>query len=218
MEPRRPGRAGDRNRVEPGDAIGIGIRMPTDRTRLVAELLAPALSREWILGLPGAITLYATVGHDSLNGRPASHRWVNVITDPPMGVPHDAGIGGLACIGSPRSPINRMWWRHGLGRVPGRLSVAFDRDRLEARVGIETAGGTVEAHATFAPAGAPWAAVPQQYYVLSPDRAHLLQGDEWGVRHDGTGSVTGSTRVRVETFDTYVGLDLELGWDYVLGG
>lgn len=169
-----------------------------------------------ILGLPGAITLYATVGRGSLNGRPAAHRWVNVITDPPAGVAPDAGISGLACIGSPRSAVNRMWWRHGLGRVPGRLAVAFDRDRMAARVRIETAGGSIDVSAVFAPDGGPWTTLPQQYYVVSPDRQHLFQGDEWGIRHDGAGSVTASTFDRVDTFDTYVGLDLGLGWDYLL--
>src|SRR5258708_4914251 len=62
----------DHNRVEPGDAIGVAIRMPKDRAPIVAELLTPALSSEWILALPAAITLYATVGHDLVNGRPAS--------------------------------------------------------------------------------------------------------------------------------------------------
>ena len=33
----------DHNRVAPGDAIGIAIRIPEDRTRLVADLLAPGV-------------------------------------------------------------------------------------------------------------------------------------------------------------------------------
>ncbi|HET7180911.1 MAG TPA: hypothetical protein VFI15_01625 [Candidatus Limnocylindrales bacterium] len=97
----------DRNRVEPGDAIGIVVRVPKDRAHVVAALLMPSVAADWILGLPGAITLYATVGRDSVNGRPASHRWVNVITDPPDGVPPEAGIGGLACIGAPSNAVNR---------------------------------------------------------------------------------------------------------------
>jgi len=209
--------ARDHNRVEPGDAIGIAIRIPKDRARIVAELLAPSISVAWILGLPGAITLYATVGRDSLNGRPASHRWVNVITDPPAGVPPDGGVGGLACVGAPSDAVNRMWWRHGLGRVPGRLSVALDRDRFEARVRIVTAGGSITADAEFEPAGEPWVALPQHYYVLSPGLPVLLLGDEWGTRHDGSGSVASSTPQGAEAFEAYVGLDLDLGWDYMLG-
>lgn len=217
MKPGTRGLPDDRNRVEPGDAIGIGIRIPRARIEIVAGLLAPALSRVWILGQPGTITLYATVGRDSLNGRPASHRWVNVITDPPSGVPADAGIGGLACIGSPTSAVNRMWWRHGLGRVPGRLAVEFDRRRMAARVRIDTAGGRMVVDSAFSPDGAPWAAVPQQYYVLSPDRTRLFLGDEWGIRHDGAGSLSWSSVDGVASFDTYVGLDVDLGWDYRLG-
>ena len=207
----------DHNRVEPGDAIGIAIRVPADRLQVVADLLAPSVPAERVHGLTGSVTIYPTIGRDSLNGRSVPHRWVNVITDPPAGVPPDDGIGGLACIGAPSGAINRMWWRHGLGRVPGRLSVALDRDRWQARVRIATAGGTMTAAAAFEPAGEPWVALPQHYYVLNPDPPVLLVGDEWGTRHDGSGSVEFRTPQGVEVFEAYVGLDLDLGWDYVLG-
>ena len=208
----------DHNRVEPGDAIGIAIRVPEDRTRLVADLLAPGVPTERVMSVGGVITIYATVGRDSLNGRVVGHRWVNVITEPPAGVQPDDGIGGLACIGAPSSPINRMWWRHGLGRVPGRLSVALDRDRWKARVRIATAGGTMTAAAAFEPVGEPWEALPQHYYVLDQGPPVLLTGDEWGTRHEGAGSVEFRTSRDVDAFDAYVALDLDLGWDYVLGG
>jgi hypothetical protein len=208
----------DRNRVQPGAAIGIAIRVPEDHSRLVADLLAPGVPPERVMSITGWITIYPTIGHDSLNGREVPHRWVNVITDPPADVPPDDGIGGLACIGAPSSAINRMWWRHGLGRVPGRLSIALDRDRWEARVRIATAGGTMTATAVFEPVGEPWAALPQHYYILGQDPPVLLAGDEWGTRHDGSGSVEFRTPRGVEVFGAYVGLDLDLGWDYVLGG
>ncbi len=208
----------DHNRVEPGDAIGIAIRVPVDRLHVVADLLAPGIQAERVMDLTGSVTTYATVGRDSLNGRSVPHRWVNVITDPPAGVPPDDGIGGLACIGAASGAINRMWWRHGLGRVPGRLSVALDRDRRRARVRIATAGGTMTATAMFESAGEPWAALPQHYYILGQHPPRLLVGDEWGTRHDGTGSVEFRTPQGVEVFEAYVGLDLDLGWDYVLGG
>jgi hypothetical protein len=208
----------DHDRVEPGDAIGIGIRVPMDRLRVVADMLAPGIQAERIMDLPGSVTIYATVGQDSLNGRSVPHRWVNVITDPPAGVPPDDGIGGLACIGAPSGAINRMWWRHGLGRVPGRLSVALDRDRWQARVRIATAGGTMTATAVFSPIGEPWVYLPQHYYVLVTEPPVLWVGDEWGTRHDGSGSVEFRTAHGVEVFEAYVGLDLDLGWDYVLGG
>lgn len=206
----------DHNRVELGDAIGIGIRVPADRMRVVADLLAPGVPAERVWSLTGSVTIYATIGHGSLNGRPVPHRWVNVITDPPVGVQPDDGIGGLACLGTPSGAINRMWWRHGLGRIPGRLSVALDRDRWQARVRIATAGGTMTATATFEPAGEPWVALPQHNYVLNPDPPVLLVGDEWGTRHDGLGSVEFRTPRIHDVFEAYVGLDL--GRDYVLGG
>jgi hypothetical protein len=208
----------DHNRVEPGDAIGIAIQVPEDRASIVAELLAPSVSAELVLGLDGPLTIYATVGTDSLNGRRVPHRWVNVITDPPAGVPSDEGLGGLACIGSPSSAVNRMWWRHGLGRVPGRLSVVLDRERRRGSVRVATAGGTITATASFEPTGEPWVYLPQRYYVLVTDPPLLWLGDEWGTRHDGAGSVEFRTPHGVEVFEAYVGLDLDLGWDYVLGG
>lgn len=218
MDGRRTHVRRDHNRVEPGDAIGIAIRIPEDRTRLVADLLAPGVPTERVMSVVGSITMYPTVGHDSLNGRPVPHRWVNVITDPPAGVPPDDAIGGIACIGTPSYAINRMWWRHGLGRVPGRLSLTLDRERWAARVRIATAGGMITATAAFEPAGEPWVALPQHYYVLGQDPPLPLVGDEWGTRHDGSGSVELRTSRGVEVFEAYVGLDLDLGWDYMLGG
>jgi hypothetical protein len=208
----------DHNRVEPGDAIGIGIRVPDERVRVVADLLAPEIPVERVMDLPGSVTVYATVGRDSLNGRPVPHRWVSVITDPPAGVPPEDGIGGLACIGASSSPISRMWWRHGLARVPGRLSVALNRDRRKARVRIATSGGTMMATAAFESAGEQWAALPQHYYVLGPDPPVLLVGDEWGTRHEGSGSIEFRGPQGLVVFEAAIGLDLELGWDYVLGG
>lgn len=185
--------------------------------RVVAELVAPSVPPELVLGLTAPVTVYATIGRDTLNGRPLSHRWVNVITDPPAGVPPDHGLGGLACIGAPSSTINRMWWRHGLGRVPGRLSLALDRDVWEARVRVATGSGTMTAIATFASKGEPWVFLPQHYYVLNPDRPARFIGDEWGTRYDGAGSVEFHGPRGHEVFAAYVGLDLDLGWDYVLG-
>jgi hypothetical protein len=69
----------------------------------------------------------------------------------------------------------------------------------------------------FEPAGEPWVALPQHYYVLTPGRPVLHFGDQWGTRHDGSGSVASWTEQRAEAFEAYVGLDLDLGWDYVLG-
>ena len=63
----------DHNRVEPGDAIGIAVRVPEDRTHLVADLLAPGVRVELVSGVKGPITFYPTVGTDTLNGRPARH-------------------------------------------------------------------------------------------------------------------------------------------------
>jgi DNA-binding transcriptional LysR family regulator len=211
--PRRP----DHNRVEPGDAIGVAIRIPVEHHDVVVDLLAPHIDRSLVEDQQDFITVYPTTGRDLLNGRPVRHCWVNVLADPPAAVPHDDAIGGLACIGAPSNLVNRMWWRHGLGRVPGQLRLTLDRAKLHATVRIATEGGLFTAIAGFESEGEGWAALPQHYYLLDPDRRRLLTGDEWGTRHDGRGSVT-FVGPRGETaFETYVGLDLDLGWDYLLG-
>jgi hypothetical protein len=109
---------GDHNRVEPGDAIGIAIRVPMERVQVVVDLLAPGVPPELVLRQRDDITVYPTIGRDLLNGRPVTHRWVNLIADAPPGVPADEAIGGIACIGAESSPISRMWWRQGLGTSP----------------------------------------------------------------------------------------------------
>ena len=188
----------DHNRVEPGDAIGIAIRVPGEHLRVVAELLAPSVPADLVLGRSGPVTIYPTIGRDTLNGRPVSHRWVNVIADPPVGVPADDGIGGLACIGAQSSAINRMWWRHGLGRVPGRLWVALDRISWRAHVRIATSGGTLTANAAFQAVGEAWEALPQHYYLLGRSPAVVLVGDEWGntTRRVGVSRVPRARRQR----------------------
>src|SRR5262245_57977381 len=207
----------DHYRVEPGAAIGVSIPVPVERIDVLVDLLGPGVPPELLLGHREPIGIYPTVGRDTLNGRPVGHRWVNVIGDPPAGVSADDGIGGIACIGAPSSPISRMWWRHGLGRVPGRLWLVLDREPLRAQVRIATAGGTLRAEAQFDDAGEAWTALPQHYYILTRNPPHMLIGDEWGTRHDGSGRVEFEGPGRHVTFDTYIGLDTDLGWDYVLG-
>lgn len=206
----------DHYRVEPGDAVGISIRVPDAQRELLVELLAPGVPAELVRRQRGEISLYPTTGRDTLKRRSVGHRWVNVITDPPAGTPDEEAIGGLACIGTPSSPVSRMWRRHGLGRVPGRVSLSVERAPLRARSRIVTAVGTLQVAAAFHAAGERWSVRPQHYDVLTTDPPHLLLGDEWGTRHDGSGRVVfDGPGGRVE-FDASVGLDLDLGWDYVL--
>lgn len=207
------------NRVDPGEALGVSIRIPIEHRQVVADLLAPHIPSNLIIAQASPITVYPTVGRDTLDGRPIAHRWTNVLGDPPAGISPDAGLGGLACIGAPSNAVNRMWWRHGLGRVPGRLWMWVDPDRRRARTRIVTVGGTLTAIATFDANGEAWDALPQSYHAWGLQGWRLLQGNEWGVRWDGSGSVefarTDGTSV---TFETYIGLDTDLGWDYRLPG
>jgi hypothetical protein len=217
MTSRLPAGRSDHYRVEPGDAIGLSIHVPVERSAVLVDLLGPGVPPALVLSQRDPIALYPTIGRDTLNGRPIAHRWVNVIGEPPAGVTADDGIGGIACIGAPSSPISRMWWRHGLGRVPGRLWLVLDHEPLRARVRIATAGGTLRADARFEAADEPWTALPQHYYILNTDPPRMLTGNEWGKRHDGSGRIVFDGPDGHVTFDAYVGLDTDLGWDYVLG-
>jgi len=170
--------------------------------------------RDRVTGRTSFITLYATVGRDLLDGRPVRHRWVNVISEPPAGIPGDDAIGGLAYVGSPRSPIGRMWARAGLPVVPGRLWLSIDRARRTARLQIVTAGGRVRAAIAFEPAGLPWSVRPQHYYLMDPERPILYAGDESGVAHDGVASVTLDGTHRTADLVAAASVDLEVGWDY----
>lgn len=213
----RPPRRPDHNHVDAGDAIGIAIRIPVERLAVVADLLAPHVASELVLGQPDFVTVYPTIGRDTLNGRRVPHRWVNVICDPPTGIPRDAGIGGLACIGAPSSAINRMWRRRGLTLVPGRLWMTLDRDPLRARVQITTKGGTLTTSATFGSTGEAWEILPQHYHLMDPARPLVFMGDEWGTTHEGRGRVEFRTQTGIEALNADTNLDLDLGWDYVFG-
>ena len=214
----RPPARPDRDRVEPGDAVGVSIRIPVERLTVVADLLAPHVPRERVLEQRDFATLYPTVGWDSLNGRRVRHRWVNVISDPPAGVPPDRGIGGLACIGVPADAINRMWRRQGQVVVPGRLWLQIGRDPLRARARITTAGGILTADASFERVGEPWDVLPQHYHLMDPERPLVFLGEEWGTTHTGRGVVEFEGRGHRASFEAEVNLDLDLGWDYRFGG
>jgi len=210
----RPPRRVGRNVVRQADAVGIGVRIPVGSLDLVADLLSPAVPADRVTSQTSFVTLYATVGDDLLDGRHVRHRWVNVISDPPPGVPADDAIGGLAYIGAPGSQIGRMWGRAGLPVVPGRLWLSIDREWRTARVVIRTAAGRVRADITFEPVGVPWSFRPQHYYLLDPARPILYTGDEDGVSHDGVAMVTIEGIRRSATLAADASVDLEVGWDY----
>jgi hypothetical protein len=212
----RPPQRADHNRVEPGDAIGIGLRIPEARLHVLVDLLSPAVDPELILVQRDFVTAYATVGRDTLNGRSVPHRWVNVIGDPPPGVEPEDGIGGIACIGAPSSPIYRMWRRAGLAVVAGRLSLALDQTRRTVNVRISTRGGTLTTVARYEAGGEPWSFLPQRYYLTDPRRQVLYTGDEWGTAHAGAGVVEFTGDRGTEVFEVVASVDLDLGWDYTL--
>ncbi len=210
----RPPRRTDHNRVEPTDAVGMGVRIPVEHLEWVAELVAPCVPRARIARQTSFITLYATMGTDDLNGRRVGHRWVNVISDPPPGV-DPIWIGGFAYIGSAGSPIGRMWARVGQVVVPGTVRLSIDRRQRRAEFFIGTAGGTVSASAEFDARGERWTYLPQRYYLMDPARPIHYRGDEWGLAHAGRASVRATGSSGSSEFEADASVDLEVGWDYV---
>ena len=208
----------ERWRVEPGNAVGLAIRVPIEHIEPVLALFNPVITRSSIVPPGNYPTLYVTTGHGTLNNRPVPHRMVNVICEPPPWVAvTPPAIGCLAWVGAPSNPVNQLFWRFGFGRIEGRLSLKIDQHHLNARASIATNGGVLQVIATIAKEGEPWNALPQQFIGMNPAIPAFCRGDEWGVRYDGSGTVSFlSSAGAVEKFVTYVGLDLELGWDYIL--
>jgi hypothetical protein len=220
---RRP----DHNRVVPGDGVGVAIWVPVEQVDVAVGLLAPHIPEAALRAERSDIVLYATVGRDTLNGRPVGHRWVNILGEPPdAGEDHpfpDSGaavpsfaVGGMGFIGAPRASITRMWIRAGLPHVPGRIRrLRLDRAAHRVTVAIETAGGDIAATGSFAAAGDRWESHPTRYHIVTAQPPVVYHGDEWGTRHDGSGTATWTdSRGRRGSFETYVGVDVDLGWDY----
>jgi hypothetical protein len=204
--------------VKPGDAVGLAIRIPIEHIEPVLALFNPVITRSSITPPDNYPTIYVTIGHGTLNNRPTPHRLVNVICEPPPWVSvTPPAIGCLAWVGAPSNPVNQLFWRQGYGRIEGRLSLHIDDDHLHARARIATNGGVLQVIATVANEGEAWNALPNQFINMNPDIPAYCRGDEWGVRHDGSGTVSFQWNDGMqEIVDTYVGLDMELGWDYVL--
>ena len=206
----------ERWRVEPGDAIGIAIRVPGDKLDLALNLVKPAVKPSDIVPPDNFPTFYITTGKGIHNGRETLHKFLNVICDPPPWISASPAFGSLAWVGSPRYSPNRLFWRHGYKKGHIRIALDVNRDFLSARARLHANGYTLQVEATFPAEGEYWETLPQNYCSMDPKTRVVVQGDEWGVRHDGTGivSIQGKDG-RQEKFETYVGLDTQLGWDYL---
>jgi hypothetical protein len=125
-------------------------------------------------------------------------------------------VGSLAWIGTQNSSPNRLFWRHGFKKGHARIILAVSSDQLSARARINANGYTLQVEAAFPRAGEYWETLPNNYCGMDPKTRLVIKGDEWGVRHDGKGIVfiQGADGTK-EKFEAYVGLDTELGWDYV---
>jgi hypothetical protein len=207
----------ERWRVEPGDAIGIGIRIPVDKIDLALNLVKPTVKRSDITPPDNTPTFYLTVGKGVLNGRNTSHKFLNVLCDPPPWVSASPAIGSLAWIGAQSSPPYRLLWRHGFKKGPAHITLTVSNDHLSARARIGANGYSLLVEATFPREGEYWESLPMHYCGMDPKTRRVIKGDEWGVRHDGTGLVSiKKVNGKTASFETYVGLDTQLGWDYIL--
>ena len=204
-------------RVEPGNAVGIAIRIPGDKLDLILSLFKPTIKRSDILPADNYPTIYLTQGRGIHNGRVTSHKFLNVICEPPPWISVSPALGSLAWIGSPRSSPNRMFWRHGYKKGYARISLSVNNNNQSAHASINANGYSLQVEAKFPKAGEYWETLPNNYCGMDPKTRIVVQGDEWGVRHDGTGIITiGKKNGKAESFEAYVGLDTQLGWDYTL--
>jgi hypothetical protein len=207
----------ERWRVEPGDAIGVAIRIPVEKIDLALNLVKPVVKRSDIVPPDNYPTFYVTTGNDTLNGRKTPHKFLNVLCDPPAWISDSPAVGSLAWIGAESSPPNRLLWRHGFKKGHARISLSVSKDYLSAHARISANGFALWVEATFPPNGEYWETLPNHYCSMDPRTRLVIKGDEWGIRHDGSGIVHIQNKSRKnEKFETYVGLDTRLGWDYIL--
>jgi hypothetical protein len=207
----------ERWRVEPGDAIGIGIRIPGDKLDLVLNLFKPVVKKSHLIPPDNYPTIYVTHGKGVHNGRETTHKFINVICEPPPWISVSPALGSLAWIGSPRSSPNRLFWRHGYKKGHARISLSVSDDHRSAHARINANGYTLQVEATFPVEGEYWDTLHQNYCGMDPKTRVVVQGNERGVRYDGTGIVTIKKKNgKAESFEAYIGLDTQLGWDYTL--
>jgi hypothetical protein len=126
-------------------------------------------------------------------------------------------VGSLAWIGAQSSPPNRLLWRHGFKKGSAYITLVVRNDNRSARARISANGYSLWVEATFPPEGEYWETLPNYYCGMDPKTRLVIKGDEWGVRHDGAGIVSIQKKNgKIQKFETYIGLDTQLGWDYIL--
>jgi len=122
----------ERWRVERGDAIGIGIRIPIDKIDLTLNLVKPPVKRSNIVPPDSYLTFYITTGNDILNDRSTTHKFLKVLCDLPPWISESVAVGNLAWIGLQNSPPNRLLWRHGFKKGSARIALEVSGDFLSA--------------------------------------------------------------------------------------
>lgn len=171
-------------RVDPGNAIGVAIRIPVECIGLALDFLGASVKRSEIISYP---VFYVTTGNGVLNGRPTSHKFLNVICDPPPWCSASPALGVVAWIGVRRSPPNQLFWRHGFKQGHARISLDVSSDNLSARVRLTANDCVLQLSAIFPPEGEAWNMLPNHLFGMDRDVQAQSYGDEWGFRYDGSG-------------------------------
>ena len=143
-------------RVEPGDAVGLAIRIPVEHINLAIALLSPVVKRSTIAPADNFPTFYVTRGKGTHNGRRVPHKFVTVICNPPPWISADPALGILTVISAPRDPGAQFFWQAGYGQVIGQISLKVTDDHQTARARIATDGGVLRVNATLPADGETW--------------------------------------------------------------
>ena len=194
---------GDRWKVE--GAIGVAVRIPPERMAAIGELLAAGTS------LPAPLVfdnLYFTTGRGTLNGRPTEHTKITVASESPSDSPPFI-VPLPAIVADPDSATARMMWKHGYTRIEGDIRISTDGTAVE----VTTGGGRLRAAAVFDGETSTWSRTAELRPTVDSPTGHI--GPEGGTRTHGSGQVTVAPNNRTPSqFDTYIGLDTDLFFDY----
>jgi hypothetical protein len=197
--------AGQDDRWKVDGAIGVSVSVPSERMAEVGELLTAGLDSPVSLAFRG---VYFTTAHGTVNGQPIEHTKITLMGDQPSDTPpipfHLPGV-----VGSSDDPGAGLMWKHGYTRIEGDIRIAEDGTAVE----VTTKGGQLSAVAVFDGETETWSRTAELRPNLESPSGHI--GPEGATRTHGTGKVIIRPNDGPPSeFDTYVGLDTDLFWDY----
>jgi hypothetical protein len=186
-------------------AMGVSVSIPAEWTAEVGELFTDGQEPSVSLAFWG---LYFTTGHGILNGQPIEHTMITLMGDQPSDTPpvpfHLPGL-----VGSFDNPGAGLMWKHGYTRIEGDIRIAGDGTAVE----VTTKGGELSAVAVFDGETETWSRTAELRPKLETPSGHI--GPEGGTRTHGTAKVTIRPNDGPSSeFDTYIGFDSDVFWDY----